>query len=135
MLFDPQPRLLVSSHFGKHVPFFRLTSGGSFTINKNALSILGNPQNVLFWYSKQRNILLLTAVEQPTAHSFFIAAYCYSSSNRFQIRTKAFTASLLRCAQWNDTNTYVVCGERVDQFGAIAFPLDKAMIEEVSLNV
>ncbi|MCL2301612.1 MAG: hypothetical protein FWC27_15855 [Firmicutes bacterium] len=76
---DPQPPLLISAYFGKHVPFFRLTSGGSFAINKATLSILGSPQNILFWYSKQHNALLLTAVEQPTALSFPVPDYRYNS--------------------------------------------------------
>ena len=88
----------------------------------------------MFWYSKQRNTLLLAAVDQPTATSFSIPDYCYNTRSNFQIRMKAFTTSVLCCAGWNDTNNYVVYGEHINQLGAIAFPLNNAMIEEVNEN-
>ena len=135
MHFDTPPQLLSSTCFGKHTPSIRLAKGSTLTINRATLHILGCPQNILFWYSEQQNTFVLTAVKQSTALSFSIPAYCYNPRYHFQIRAKAFLLSVMHRAQWSDANIYVVHGRHIDQLGAIAFPLNNAMIEEGSLNV
>ena len=135
MRSDIQTKLNKSSQAERRVPSFRIPQGRELSITKASLTLLGQPQNIQFWFSKSNNALLLGVADEPSPWSFQVGEYCYAPKWQMRIRKTAFIEAVLQCAGWNSRNTYIVDGEYIGSLDMIAFCLDNVKTEEEMKNV
>jgi hypothetical protein len=114
----------------KH-PAIRIKCGKEMSINKMVLHALNNPENIHFWWSKSKRVLLISSALETTPLSFNINDHYYKTKAGFKIEKRQFIQTVIKIMDWRRDMIYAVMGEYIAELNMVAFKLDDAVKLEV----
>ena len=112
-------------------PAIRVKRGRWMSINKRVLYALGNPANILFWWSESSRVLLIGDSPEKTPLSIKINECYYNTKNGFQIEKSNFIQTIMRVTGWHNNMIYAVKGEYIAELNMVAFKVDDAVGVEI----
>lgn len=116
-------------------PAIRIKLGKEMSINKKVLHALGNPANILFWWSRNKRILFIGDAHEITPLSFHVNDYYYTTKTGFKIEKSKLIQTILKIADWRSDVIYAVKGEYTAELNMVAFKFDDAVELEVETKV
>ena len=112
-------------------PAIRIKLGKAMSINKNVLHVLGNPNNIHFWWSKSERILLIGVAQGKAPLSHEVSDIYYKTRTGFKIRKSNFLQAVMKITGWRQNMIYTVTGEYIAELNMVAFKISDARVLEV----
>lgn len=110
----------------------RIRIGSDIGIYKSVLRALGSPENIFFWWSEDKKLLLIGVGDKASGMSVPIPHRCYDKTNGFVSTNKNLLNTIEALTGWKNGSKNKIAGKYIPEINMVVFKITDVMTEVCS---